>query len=277
MSGTVNISRKIWRHSAFKPEPFTEREAWMWMVMEASYKPRQKPVGDIWVDLERGQLASSVRFMCDAWGWSKSRVDRFLKRLEKRDMIGTDTGTGVNVITICKYDEYQNGSASSGTPENENRDSSGTAAGQQRDKPNKGLLQDERRVKEKTERAASSQALSQHFEDFWEAYPHRNGKKTQKGLAKSLFVKAVQSGASVAEIAQGVEAMRRDPDVQRGYGRGPVPWLRQQGWTDEIPDEAPQFTAINGGANAKSPQSDPEIDRYFAAAGMRRSPGSNSH
>ena len=130
MSGTVNISRSLWRDDAFKPEPFTEREAWIWMVMDASYKPRKKPVGNIWVELERGQLACSVRFMCEAWGWSKSRVDRFLKRLENRDMIGTASGTGVNVITICKYDEYQSKAKPSGTPENENRDSSGTAAGQ---------------------------------------------------------------------------------------------------------------------------------------------------
>ena len=144
MSGTVNISRRIWRNTAFKAEPFSEREAFMWMIMEASYKPREKRVGNIHINLSRGQLATSVRFMCEAWGWSKSRVDRYLKRLENRDMIGTESGTGINVITVCKYDDYQNPIRAEGTPITENRDSSGTAAGQQRDKPNKGLLPDER-------------------------------------------------------------------------------------------------------------------------------------
>lgn len=144
MSGTVNISRGIWHDTAFKPEPFTEREAFMWIIMEASYKPRQKRVGNVTVDLQRGQLATSVRFMCEAWDWSKSRVDRFLKRLEKRDMIGIDSGTGVNVITVCKYDDYQSAPKDSGTPKSEKRDSTGTAAGQQRDKPNKGLIPDAR-------------------------------------------------------------------------------------------------------------------------------------
>ena len=130
MSGTVNISRSIWHDTAFKPEPFSEREAFMWIIMDASYKPREKRVGNVTVDLQRGQLATSVRFMCDAWGWSKSRVDRFLKRLENRDMIGTDSGTGINVITVCKYDDYQNTPNFSGTVDSEKRDSSGTAAGQ---------------------------------------------------------------------------------------------------------------------------------------------------
>lgn len=132
MSGTVNIARTLFQDEAFKDQPFTEREAFMWMVMEASWKDRTKRVGTIVVDLKRGQLAASIRFMAEAWQWEKSTVDRFLKRLEKRDMIGTASGTGVNVITICKYAEYQGGEAESGTAKNEKRDSSGTAAGQTR-------------------------------------------------------------------------------------------------------------------------------------------------
>lgn len=130
MSGTVNISRDIWNDAAFRDQPFTEREAFMWMVMEASWKPRERRIGSISVHLERGQLATSVRFMADAWKWQKSTVDRFLKRLKNRDMIGTASGTGVNIITICKYDEYQGKLNSSGTPKKQKagqqRDSSGT-------------------------------------------------------------------------------------------------------------------------------------------------------
>lgn len=132
MSGTVNIARSLFQDEAFKDQPYTEREAFMWLVMEASWKDRTKRVGNIVVDLKRGQLAASIRFMADAWQWEKSTVDRFLKRLEKRDMIGTDSGTGLNVITIRKYNDYQGGEPYSGTAENEKRDSIGTAAGQTR-------------------------------------------------------------------------------------------------------------------------------------------------
>ena len=138
VSGTVNISRGIWFDAAFKGQPFTEREAFMWMIMEASYKAREKRVGTATISLQRGQLAASIRFMAEAWNWQKSTVDRFLKRLENRDMIGTASGTGISVITICKYNDYQSAPRDSGTGDFEKRDSSGTAAGQQRDKPNKG-------------------------------------------------------------------------------------------------------------------------------------------
>lgn len=170
MSGTVNISRDIWNDTAFKPEPFTEREAFIWMVMEASYKPRDKPVGEMWVKLQRGQLVVSVRFMAKAWGWSKSKVDRFLKRLEKRDTIGTDIGTGINIITICKYDKYQNNPIHSGTVNSEKRDSGGTAVGQQWDKPNKGLIKNAIRVKEENKDSLVICASTSDFLDAVEIY-----------------------------------------------------------------------------------------------------------
>lgn len=154
MGGTVNISRSIWQDAAFKSEPFTEREAFIWLIMDASYTCREKRVGNVTVTLRRGQLIASVRFMAEAWQWSKSRVDRFLWRLENRDMIGTDSGTGVNVITICKYDDYQGKPKGSGTANFKNRDSSGTAAGQQRDKPNLDSIQDATK-EEKPEAKAS--------------------------------------------------------------------------------------------------------------------------
>ena len=150
MSGTVNISRGIFSDAAFKDEPFTEREAFMWMVMEARYTTeiREQRIGSATVRYGRGQFAASVRFMADAWKWTKSRVDRFIKRLENRDMVSVKCGTGVNVITICKYDDYQNKPSDSGTLTGQQRDSSGTAAGQQRDKPNTGEIQGKYREKE---------------------------------------------------------------------------------------------------------------------------------
>jgi len=141
MSGTVNISRKIWKSLEFKSQTFTEREAFIWMVMEASWKPRDvRPLNTV-IHTERGQLACSVRFMAEAWGWEKSTVDRFLKKLKKRDVIGTETGTGINLITICNYDEFQNANNYSGTPKN-------TKAGQKRDSSGTNENKDSIRMKE---------------------------------------------------------------------------------------------------------------------------------
>lgn len=107
MSGTINISRDLWDDDAFRDEPFTQREAWVWMVAEASWRARYKPVGIYKVWTERGQLAVSTRFLARAWKWSDSRVRRYLDMLENRRMIARVTDAHATIITICKYDIYQ--------------------------------------------------------------------------------------------------------------------------------------------------------------------------
>ena len=115
MSGTVNIARSIFDHAVFADEPKTEREAWIWLIMEASWKPRTRRVGAVVVETQRGQLAASVRFLASAWKWTAPKVQRYLKRLEKAEMIVTRADTGVTVITVCNYDMFQAGAKSSDT------------------------------------------------------------------------------------------------------------------------------------------------------------------
>ena len=105
--GVVAIDRGIFDHACFADEPFTEREAWQWLIMEAAWKKRTRRVGHAVVALERGQLAASLRFMAERWGWSKDKVARFLHRLGDHGMIETSTATGVCIITIKNYDVYQ--------------------------------------------------------------------------------------------------------------------------------------------------------------------------
>lgn len=136
--GTFNVSRRIWDHPVFKPSKYSEREAFLWMVSEASWRARtiRSSDGKNIIDLDRSQLSHSLRFMADKWGWTKSTAERFLKKLEKRDMIKTSDGTAQNIITVCNYDEYQNKPSESGTADGTQ---GGTDAGQTRDKEEEGL------------------------------------------------------------------------------------------------------------------------------------------
>jgi hypothetical protein len=107
MANTVNISRDIWDSSAFARGIFSEREAWIWLICEASWKPRTYRAGDFVVELQRGELAASVRYMAKAWQWTPAKVQRFLERLRKLEMICAKTDTGVTQVSICNYDKYQ--------------------------------------------------------------------------------------------------------------------------------------------------------------------------
>lgn len=155
MSGYVAMSRDWQGHKIFGDDQFSRRDAWAWLIAEAAWKPKTVTVGRRKVQVGRGELSHSVRFLADKWGWSKSAVSRFLNKLQKEKMVeiravqsgtvggtvgGTDGGTVQSVITICNYDKFQ-------AVPNEQRDSSWDAQrDSQRDKeePKKPVKPEER-------------------------------------------------------------------------------------------------------------------------------------
>jgi hypothetical protein len=119
--------------------------AWTWLIASACWKPaRVKIKGEI-VHLERGELSFSQRFLAEKWGWSKSRVDRFIAELRAEGMIttrskigasaGHNAGQGQAIISICNYAKYQDipdNARGNGEPQG------GATAGQQRGKEEQG-------------------------------------------------------------------------------------------------------------------------------------------
>lgn len=133
--GVFAVARTIFDHPMLGGEPFTRREAWLWLVSEAAFKAGKRRAGAALVSLQRGEVAHSIRFMADAWQWHRARVERFLHALKTETMIGTRIETGVTVITICKYDEYQR----VGSPNETRREAeTETVARQQRDRLEEG-------------------------------------------------------------------------------------------------------------------------------------------
>jgi len=126
-AGYILIDREIWDHDIFEVEPFTERLAWMWMISSAAWQDKRVRVGRKPYTLQRGQLVFSIRFLAEKWIWSKSKVHRFLARLQSEQMIELKTDHEATHITICNYNKYQLG-------RDTQRDTGGTLVGHSRDK-----------------------------------------------------------------------------------------------------------------------------------------------
>jgi DNA-binding transcriptional regulator YhcF (GntR family) len=105
--GVFAMDRGWFDHPVFADEPYTEREAWAWLIAEAAWKARTCRAGKFVVELKRGQVCASVRHLAKVWRWDRSKIERFLKRLKNRDMIETQANDGISVITICNYNKYQ--------------------------------------------------------------------------------------------------------------------------------------------------------------------------
>lgn len=107
MSGFILLHASLWKSADFAAEPFSEREAFMWLVSHAAWKGHERRVGTHVVHVERGQVAHTTRGLAKVWDWSESRVRRFLKRLSERRTLVTESDAHATRITICKYEEFQ--------------------------------------------------------------------------------------------------------------------------------------------------------------------------
>lgn len=102
--GVFAVARSVWGHDAFAEEPYSEREAWIWLVGSAAWKACRTRAGE----LDRGEFTFSLRFLMEKWKWkNKDRVHRFMKRLQKRDMIRDTSRNGYLIYSINKYNDFQ--------------------------------------------------------------------------------------------------------------------------------------------------------------------------
>jgi hypothetical protein len=126
--GFVLIYRRLLEDPDFATA--AEALAFAYLIIRAAWRPCVVRYKGHRVELGRGQLAISIRDMAEDLEWSKSRCDRFISGLKKRDKIGTECGAGVTVITVCKYSDYQFDLVRVGTPVEQEpghqRDTSGT-------------------------------------------------------------------------------------------------------------------------------------------------------
>jgi hypothetical protein len=125
--GFIAVPRSIFTDTNFASEPFTEVQAFLNLVADAGWQPRRVRLARGAVDLERGQLLASTRFLAERWQWPEPRVRRFLNRISGRrandaqtasqndaqnetrsdaliDAQPTRDGT---IITIRNYDAFQ--------------------------------------------------------------------------------------------------------------------------------------------------------------------------
>lgn len=238
--GYICLNRGALHHEFFRRKEHSEFEAWVWMLTEASWKPRSRRIGDFFVELQRGQLAASVRHLATIWKWSVGKVQRFLGRLKYETMIDIKNDTGISVITICNYDKYQTGAPENDTPADTPNDTPMDTP------PIQGRVQERytdghntetiKHLNNKTsKRAAKPPMDASLFENFWAKYPRRKGGE-KKAAARKKFYALIDAGTNPEVLFAGAAGYARE---QRELGKVDTPfvstaiaWLNQGCWED---------------------------------------------
>ena len=110
MSGWIKIHRKFldW-------EWFNKSEAvhlFLFMLIKANHKSGK------WqgIDIERGQFISSLANISNATGISIQTIRTILKKLEKTNEIELKSTSQYTIVTICKYECYQDENETTNKP-----------------------------------------------------------------------------------------------------------------------------------------------------------------
>lgn len=232
--GFIALARGVFDHPVVGAQkPFDRLNAWSWMIFEAAWKARRYDAGGVTVMLQRGQLAHSIRFLADAWGWHRAKVERFLTRLKTETMIETSSETGITIISICNYETYQNLKSRTETPyETANE----TPARQQRDRkePSNNKKED---IALQTSAGTPSE-VPWSFETWYSLYIRKKSRKD----AERAFLKLQRSGEISFELLlertrahAATWAARPKADLQ--FCEYPASWLNGGSYLDE-PDAA---------------------------------------
>ena len=107
--GWISINRKLLKHDIFKfNKQYSRFEAWVWLLLRANYEDRDVCIGNKIYKLKRGQMIISQLKVRLKFGWSNTRLTNFLKLLKNKGSIEYETNTKMTIVTILKYDSYQN-------------------------------------------------------------------------------------------------------------------------------------------------------------------------
>lgn len=119
--GWVKLWRSYWVSPDFDPEPFTEREAFLWSVTQAAHSPHVQWFNGVQIPVERGEFATSSRKLAGAFQWSEKKARGFMQRMSKRGnwtLRAPQEGAHLaTILSVCNFDRFQGLASQADAPE----------------------------------------------------------------------------------------------------------------------------------------------------------------
>jgi len=122
LQGWIKIHRQLQDNPLWTCESFTRGQAWIDLLLLASHKDTFFYKRGVKISLKRGQVGVSGKGLAERWGWSRTKVNKFLLELEKEHQIGQQKNNVTQIVTIVNYAKYQANSTPNDTPERHQKD-----------------------------------------------------------------------------------------------------------------------------------------------------------
>lgn len=108
MQGWISLHRQLQNNWVWQDKPFSRGQAWIDILLMVNHKDNKILLGTELVEVERGSRVTSIRKLCDRWGWSNTKVRAFLKLLEDDNMLIVKSDSKKTTLTVVNYSNYQN-------------------------------------------------------------------------------------------------------------------------------------------------------------------------
>ncbi|RHV96965.1 hypothetical protein DXA95_04650 [Odoribacter sp. OF09-27XD] len=114
--GFIKLSRKFFKNPLWKePRQYSRSEAWLDLIFMARFEDSKQILRNRVIEVQRGEIIASRRFLEERWMWGSTKVINFLNYLQVNGMINQRQTAGQTIIKLCNY-EYYNVSQTSDKP-----------------------------------------------------------------------------------------------------------------------------------------------------------------
>lgn len=108
MNGYLKLYRKVFSSDLWQePRKRSAFEAWLDLLNMAAWRPCKRHLGSRVFRVKRGQLVTTRTYLAKRWGWSSSRVRRFLDGCQEADRLSISREGKFSRIEVVNYEEFQ--------------------------------------------------------------------------------------------------------------------------------------------------------------------------
>ena len=105
--GYIKVYRDIRDHWIWQEKPYSKAQAWIDLLMLANHEEKKILFEGQLITVGKGQHMTSLTKLAERWGWSRSKVKRFLDVLKSEQMCNTKRNSNGTLITVINYGFYQ--------------------------------------------------------------------------------------------------------------------------------------------------------------------------
>ena len=167
-AGWIKVYRSIENNWIWNDDVFSRGQAWIDILLMVNHEDNKIMFNGTLTEIKRGDCITSIRKLSDKWGWSRNKVDHFLKQLKSDGMIDYKKDTKKTLLTVENYDLYQSRDLEKGhqkATEKPLKDNKKTTKGHQKDtnKNDKEYIKNDKEGKEGKEESKATQLSSLSF------------------------------------------------------------------------------------------------------------------